>query len=494
MEKKIKDIRIVFSENQQDSITKIEDIIQKNYELILSFFIGDKTIDISRNQSNFDTTFYYIVNSMFNNADIKELLDDEDFLSILHVESLIRRNHILGTTIVENHSDTLSDEFLSSFIAYKYFELNVTFNDFVEYLKVRNMEDELFRWLQNVSRWDTYNYLLEITSNFLKTDDETFFKQMSYITYIWFNYTIEYIRHYENTDLEYPEISKKQFDTLVCELLNYIKALNDWLRTYQNLKTNGLIMFVEEDQNDSSKCFLDSDGITKILIDNSNNLKGFCIFIHEFIHYISRKNSLPEEKISNSEFPSIFFEKISGEFLVKKGYSSNIVKQILSFREKNNYSLSFSLVPLFNDLARYINYGKIKRSDKISLYKNQIESLNRIRKNMLKIITDAGYEIKDYSVFQEVSVDIDNEADRDCDSLIDLFMKSGLLVINGYQYLLDSYLVNQVLNNRNGDTKIFEKMIDVTNNLGMIDVKDILKLFDIENVFQEEYVRELIKK
>ena len=193
MKIQIKDIELVFSENQQQILDKIKMIIQNNYELIHSCLGESKTIDISQDKSNFNSTFYYMVNEVFNNDDNKKVFSDKDFLSVLHVESLIRREKYLNTTIVEQNS-TMSDELLSSLIAYKYFEANGTFYDFVEYLKDRNKEEELFKWLQSVSRWDTYNYLLNITANFLKTDDEEFFKQMSYITSIWVNRVIDNIQ------------------------------------------------------------------------------------------------------------------------------------------------------------------------------------------------------------------------------------------------------------------------------------------------------------
>lgn len=493
MKVQIKDIELVFSENQQQFIDKIKMTIQNNYELILSCLGENKTIDISQDESNFSDTFHYIVKEVFDNDSNKQAFSDKDFLSALHVESLIRRKKFFNTTIVEQNPN-MSDELLSSLIAYKYFEVNGTFENFVEYLKVRNKEEELFQWLQNVSRWDTYNYLLNITANFLKTDDEEFFKQMSYITSVWFNRVIDNIQHKDVQSKEYQKISEKEFDTLFYEFLNYINAPVEWINIYNELKEKGLIIIEKEKEYDNSMCFLDNDGIFKILIGNGDNLRGFCNFVHEFIHYVSRQNGLSIEKIAVSEFPSIFFEKISAEFLKEKGYSSQIVNQIINDRESSNYSLITSMQPLFSDLIRYINYGEITKSAKISFYKNQIESINHMRKKLLKIITDAGEQVKDPSAFEEIKVDIEKDVDDECDYMIDSFIKEGLLVINGYQYLLDSYLVEQVLNKRNNDSTVVEKMINVTNNLGMTSVKDILTLFGIENALQEEAAKKLIKK
>ena len=493
MKIQIKDMELVFSENQQQFLDKIKMTIQNNYELILSCLGENKTIDISKDESNFNDTFYYIVKEVFNNDNNKQAFSDKDFLSALHVEALIRRKKFFNTTIVEQNPN-MSDELLSSLIAYKYFEVNGTFENFVEYLEVRNKEEELFQWLQNVSRWDTYNYLLNITANFLKTDDEEFFKQMSYITSVWFNRVIDNIQHKDVQSKEYQKISEKEFDTLFYEFLNYINAPVEWINIYNELKEKGLIIIEKEKEYDNSMCFLDNDGIFKILIGNGDNLRGFCNFVHEFIHYVSRQKGLSIEKIAVSEFPSIFFEKISAEFLEEKGYSNQIVNQIINDRESNNYSLITSMQPLFSDLIRYINYGEINKSDKMSFYKNLIESINRTRKKLLKIITDAGEQVEDLSAFEKIKVDIEKDVDDECDLMIDSFIKEGLLVINGYQYLLDSYLVEQVLNKRNNDNTIVEKMINATNNLGMTSVKDILTLFGIESALQEEAAKKIIKK
>ncbi|MBR4230604.1 MAG: hypothetical protein IKR74_00375 [Bacilli bacterium] len=493
MKIQIKDIELVFSENQQQFLDKIKMTIQNNYELILSCLGENKTIDISKDESNFNDTFYYIVKEVFNNDNNKQAFSDKDFLSALHVEALIRRKKFFNTTIVEQNPN-MSDELLSSLIAYKYFESNGTFDDFVEYLKDRNNEEKIFQWLQDVSRWDTYNYLLNITSNFLKTDDNEFFKQMNYITSIWFGRVIDNIQYKDDSNKEYQKISEKEFDTLFYEFLNYINAPVEWIKIYNELKVKGLIIIEKEKEYDNSMCFLDNDGIFKILIGNGDNLRGFCNFVHEFIHYVSRQKGLSIEKMAVSEFPSIFFEKISAEFLEEKGYSNQIVNQIINDRESNNYSLITSMQPLFSDLIRYINYGEINKSDKMSFYKNLIESINRTRKKLLKIITDAGEQVEDLSAFEEIKVDIEKDVDDECDLMIDSFIKEGLLVINGYQYLLDSYLVEQVLNRRNNDNTIIEKMINVTDNLGTTSVKDILTLFGIENALQEGAAKKLIKK
>ena len=479
----IKDIEFVFSENQQQFIDDIKMLILNNYELILMYLGENKTIDISQDKSNFNDTFHFIVNEAYNNDKNQQAFNDKEFLSALHVEALIRRKKYFNTTIVQQNPN-MSDEMLSSLIAYKYFELNGTFDDFVEYLKYRNREDELYQWLQNVSRWDTYNYLLEITSNYWAKEDDEIFKYTNYILSIWLNKTIDIIKNNDKISKEYQAITEKEFDDLFYEFLNYIKAPIEWVDIYNSLKTNGLII-KKDNKFDNSKCFTDNDGVFKIFIGNGNNLKGFCDFVHEFIHYVSRQKFPTVERLSISEFPSIFFEKLSADFLKEKGYSSEIVDQVTNDRDSNNYSLCFSLLPLIKDLIRYIHCGEINKEEKMIFYKKVFDSLNRTRKKMLKIITDAGEQVKDPTAFAPIEVDIEKEVDDECDSMI--------LVIYGYQYLLDSYLAEQILAIIDRDNTVVEKMINVTNNLALINIKNVIELFEIENELTEENIKKLVK-
>lgn len=51
-------------------------------------------------------------------------------------------------------------------------------------------------------------------------------------------------------------------------------------------------------------------------------------------------------------------------------------------------------------------------------------------------------------------IDIGKEVDNECDKLIHQFLQDGLLIINGYQYLLDTYLSEKIIENKKGNKKI----------------------------------------
>lgn len=91
----------------------------------------------------------------------------------------------------------------------------------------------------------------------------------------------------------------------------------------------------------------------------------------------------------------------------------------------------------------------------------------------------------DISFLEAFKIDIPKEIDKECDSLIDSFIQNGLLVINGYQYLLDTYLAEEVLKKSNDDTSIIPRMINVTDNLGNMNLKDVLTEFNIQGIIDD---------
>ena len=60
-----------------------------------------------------------------------------------------------------------------------------------------------------------------------------------------------------------------------------------------------------------------------------------------------------------------------------------------------------------------------------------------------------------------------------------------MLIINGYQYLLDTYLAEEVSKKSNDDPSIIPRMINTTDNLTKMNLKDILTEFDIQELLSK---------
>lgn len=488
----IKDIEIQYNDDQIEKVNYIINVINKNYNLILEMFGTYRIISlIPTNEENvvyiqnFNDVFYNGINKIFNNDDIKKAYNVPHILSGLYIEMLIRKLKIDSNMLVQSNS-SISDEMLETLISYKYFEKNGTFLQFVEYLKTRNDFDVIFDWLKNEIRWDTYNFLLEITVNFLKENDFDFLENLSDITIMMLNQTFNNaITQEPEKEIELPTITMQEFDNLFNEFLGYINAPIRWKQLYDELKHNGRISFEKQVENlDTSMCYRDDNDVLRILVSTDNTIKCFCIFVHEFIHYVTMIDSVTLAQFSISEFPSIFFEKISAQFLKDKGYNEAVIDKVIKDRNENNKDIYIGISSLFNDISAFIKGGPISKDKKILFYEDYFKALKEIRENFAKMMEEMGEQI-DMSLLELPKVDISVEVDKECDLLIESFIQNGLLVINGYQYLLDTFLSDEVLKQTTTDSTIISKMIKVTNELCNMKLQNILDLFNMQNILNK---------
>lgn len=216
-----------------------------------------------------------------------------------------------------------------------------------------------------------------------------------------------------------------------------------------------------------SHYFKDDDGVWKIKVIMDGTITSFITFVHEFMHYISLHN-YPDVSIKGEipysliEFPSIFYEKLASNYLIDVGYNENTVKNIILFRDKDNIFIISSLVYILIDLFK-INRGvKISRDDKVNSLKESVMAYE----NKENIDTSDSYAILNYM------------ADEDCDEKIMDFVKKGFLVLDGYQYLTDSYLADSLLEKANIDD-VLDKMVYVTEHLKEFDIDKIVNYFGI---------------
>ena len=495
---KIKNIEIRYADNQE--IDYIKNVINNNYNLFLSLLGESKAISLIPTNddevvyiSNFDESFYEVVNQTFNNDGNKTLLENPDLLPAFYIETLIRKNANNPMALVQPNPN-VSDEMLYSLIAYIYFTKTGTFDDFVNYLKEKKETDIILNWLQTETRFDAYNYLLKTTTDYLIQNDFDFLQNISGITNMMLTQSLNNVlSQQQETEIELPTITIQEFDNLFNEFLVYINAPKSWKQAYDELKSSGRISFEKQVEDlDTSMCYRDDNDVLRILVSTDGTIKCFCSFVHEFMHYIPMQDSMTLTQFSISEFPSIFFEKISAQFLRNKGYKQDVVDKVVRDRNKNNTEIYTGISSLFNDISAYINGGAISKDKKILFWENNFRAIQETRKKLAKLMEENGEQV-DISFLEAFKIDIPKEIDKECDSLIDSFIQNGLLVINGYQYLLDTYLAEEVLKRSNDDTSIIPRMINVTDNLGNMNLKDILTEFNIQGIIDDTKEREQIK-
>lgn len=484
---KVRDIEIRYDDCQK--INYIKNVIDNNYNLFLSLLGESKVISlVPTNEdgvvyiSNFDETFYNVVNQVFNNEGNNALLENSDLLPAFYIETLIRKNANNPMSLIQPNPN-VSDEMLYSIIAYIYFAKTSTFDDFVNYLKDKKETDKILNWLQNETRFDAYNYLLQTTTDYLVQYDFDFLENLSDITIMMLNQTFNNVITQESEEkIELPTITMQEFYNLFDEFLEYINAPKSWKEMYDRLKSTGRISYEKQvDDLDTSMCYRDDNDVLRILVSTDGTIKCFCSFVHEFMHYIPMQDSMTLTQFSISEFPSIFFEKISAQFLRDKGYKQDVVDKVVRDRNKNNIEIYTGIASLFNDISAFINGGTISKDKKVLFWENNFRIIQETREKLAKLMEENGEQV-DISFLEPPKIDIPKEIDKECDSLIDSFIQDGLLVINGYQYLLDTYLAEDVLKKSNDDTSIIPRMISVTDNLGNMNLKDILIEFNIQDI------------
>ena len=463
----INDLELYYNESNLSEIDSIIETIKKNYSLIKPYLKNFKKVSLIPVEddeiiviSNFNEIFRQIIEKEFNNEEINKLMNDEETLAILYIELLERKiiNNYKNIDIYFKPNPALDDEILYSLIAKYYYEKNYTFEEFIEYLKRKDNYKNIEAWLQDKVRFISYNYLISKIIDDMKKESFNVFEQIRDILLIMIEKSKK-INYYEKKQIELPELSDKELDNLFYEYLNYINAPKDWFEKYEYLKKE------------------------KLIKNNDKTIKKLSRFIHEFFHCISLQNITDvSEYFYISEFPSIFYEKKFYEFLEgKKEYSKDIIDFISHNREENNYNISSNLEPILVDILIYETNGSIKKEKKIEYYTNKLNYYKEFIDKINKVIKKQKTKIKIKLIENEYeNINIEEFVNQEYDYNTIEIIKNGFQIINGYQYLLDTILADNILEKSKTDTTIMQKMIEVTNNFKNMKLNKIMELFNIE--------------
>lgn len=482
----IGDIKLQYDESITD-IERIKKIINLN-EFLFSDY-KDKTISfVEQNTSddnvvyvnNFDEFFDDLLKQLLNDTSFISSLDNKDLLPALYIQLLVKKESINGETLIQLN-DNITDDMLWFIIACKFFDCKNQFNELSNFLKYRSDKEHIFEWLKQTQRFNTYNYLLDITLNNLKEYDFYFFDNINEIFSKMNEKNFDYVLSSETSSYKLQKMSLEAFENIFFGFLNKIKAPKEWKEIYIDLKNNDRIIFEEsKDGKDNSKCFIDDDGIRKIKVTIDGTINVFILFVHEFSHYVSLQKNMPP--FSLLEFPSIYYERVAAIYLINIGFDENIIKSVIEDRNKNNFGIYYDLLDLFLDICRYNKKGNIIREEKVELLKKATESTNECIENLINIFLEAGKPIDELQSLIIKDCDYGKKVDNACDYYTIEFIKNGLLVLYGYQYLTDSYLADSVLEKEDDDT-IKDKMIYITENLSNFNIETISKYLGIGDTF-----------
>ncbi len=480
---KIGDINIQYDAAITD-IDRIAKIIQLNQYLFTNY--KGKTLCIGvpvlSNKdaiyiANFDKFFEDSLKKVLQYKDIIRILDDTELLPALYTHLLVEINQNKEANVMfEQH---ISNDIFWLALACKFFDYKTNFNELANFLKYHKEEKLILNWLKETQRFNTYNYLLKTATNYLQENDFSFFENLNEIISKMNEENINFALSLSNeANTDFPKMSLNELEKLFYGFLNDIKAPKSWKNLYNKLKRKKKIL-IEKDKNgvDQSQVFIDSDGIRKIKITYDGTIKSFISLVHEFAHFISLLGDEPP--FSLLEFNSIYFERVAAQYLINIGYDENIVKQVIRNRKQNNFEIYSSISGILLDISRYNKNGPITREDKIKPLEETMQAIYEIRKQIAEITKES---IKDEEFLIMPNCNWQEMVDQECDRCILNFTKNGMLVLNGYQYLIDSYLVDELFEKQ--DEYTLEKMIFVTENLAKFNIDKIIKMFDIDKSFK----------
>lgn len=466
----IDNIEILYDEYDEEKISRIRKIINSNSTLLV-----DKN---SVHILEFDAYFKKVATCAFTKN--SKFFSDKDFLSALYITSLSRDNPEYKNAVVKL-GDELSDDLLYSLIAYKYYEENGTMDDFIQYLMDRRDTSKIVEWLYQNYRWDTRNYLIEVVCSRLKEFDSKLYEILPDLVNKFLLKALQVIFFNDQNKVTIlPDITHEKLDELFCDFLDYIKAPQEWMDTYLELKQGGKIVFVEFGSADS-ECIRDTDGRpSHLIIEDDGTVDIFYTLIHEFIHYVSLKRGFVPFSIL--EFPSVFFEKMASRFLKIRGYSKDTVDAVIKMRDKNNAKIYMDSFPVLATVNDYIKNGylHVSNEDMVKGYQENLSIIHELRE---KIEKSADGDFFDADIF---NVDASILVDNGCDSVISSFVKNGPLAIDGCQYIVGTYLANGVLDQIDTNPRVVSQMIQVTDRLFIMNLDDILTLFDMEDLFSKK--------
>ena len=115
--------------------------------------------------------------------------------------------------------------------------------------------------------------------------------------------------------------------------------------------------------------------------------------------------------------------------------------------------------------------------------------MNNFKNNMVQILKDAKIDDIPSSLQNLEEQDPVKMAYEELERKIISFVQSGFLILNGYQYLIGSLLVYNILDTTSSDlgNKV---MINITNQLNKYTLSGIIQLFNIDLTPRENSLKD----
>lgn len=436
-----------------------------------------------KTSKDFDLVFETRLKMLLDNSEVQKTLEMPETLPSIYSQLLIKELQKQNETTIQLNAN-IPENMLWFMLACKYYNVKTQFSELTDFMKYQTNKKELLSWLKETQRFETYNYLLQVASEWLKDYDLSFYNHIGDVISTSTSKVLDIVISEEQLH-QLESMSISEVEATFLDFLDQIKAPNEWKETYYDLKDKNDIIYEEQiDEIDNSESFLDKDdGRRKIRVTNNNTVETFIRLVHEFIHHITITSTDKEIPFSLLEFPSIYYEKVAAIYLVSIGYDENIIKAVTNKRNQNNLKLYAALIGIMVDIIRYNNKGPITIEEKVQLIKKADEETKEATRDLIDVFKEAGIDSTELENLVAQKINYEEEVKNECDAMILEFARDGALILNGYQYLTDSWLAEKLI--EKSDSKTPEKMIYVTNHLADFTIDTAIKYLDIQEALQK---------
>lgn len=170
-----------------------------------------------------------------------------------------------------------------------------------------------------------------------------------------------------------PKIDENQFENLVVGALKYIDPTNKLLDEYIKCRDENRIepTFTPEE----TSFFYVNNNNYGIKLYKYGNIEDVISLAHELGHMHYRINNNHRGNELFDEYPSIYYELKTAEFLKTVGYSEDDVNNAMVFRLNNNISNLASLIPIMQSV--HTNIDKDVEDYDLSAFNNMIDKFER---------------------------------------------------------------------------------------------------------------------
>ena len=437
----------------------------------------------NKTSKDFDLVFETRLKMLLDNPEVQKSLEMPETLPSIYSQFLIKKLQDRNETNIQLNTN-ISENILWFLLACKYYNPETQFTDLTEFMKYQMNKEELLGWLKETQRFETYNYLLQVASNWLKEYDLSFYNHLGDVITTSTRKILDIVELEEKLH-KLEGMSPSEAEVAFLDFLDKIHAPEEWKKIYYDLKSKNDIIYEQQiDDIDNSESFLDeSDGRRKIRVTNNNTVETFIRLVHEFMHHIVVTSTDKDIPFSLLEFPSIYYERVAAIYLISIGHNEDILNAVIDKRNNANLNDYKSLIGIMVDITRYNNKGPITIEEKIEFIKKSDEEVKKVTRALIGVFKQEGIDTTELEYLVAQQINYEEEVKNDCDARILEFTRDGLLILNGYQYLTDSCLAEKLI--EKSDSKTPEKMIYVTNHLADFTIDTAIKYLDIQEALQK---------